>query len=248
MEWNDAAVVLATGKFRESDMWLRIFSQKRGVMTVFAFGGSRSRRRFCGCLDVLNTIHCRVKSSRNGQYMALEEGSLVHGPQKLRHDFNRLGMLMNCVKFLQVFGVCEDGAARVYTFLQEFLQYFEGFTAPHSLFPVLFRLRIAAEQGFAPALKHCSVCKTDFAHGQIVFYMDEGLCCCPHCARKSSAHSVQLSLEVVQLLQRVASLRPEQWNVERLLSHEKSMCFRAVDGFIQYHLGIIWEDGRFRRL
>ncbi len=250
MEWNDSAIVLETGKFRESDLWLRIFSQNRGIMTVFAFGGSRSRRRFCGCLDVLNTIHCRVKSSRNGQYLALEEGTLLRGPQKLRYDLNRLGMVSNCIKFLQIFGIAEDGAAKVFAFVQEMLLLFEESVVPHTLFPVLFRMRIAAEQGFAPAFASCAICETNLSDKESIFYMDEGLCRCKNCVAngKSLAYTMQLPAKVSELLQKVIHLPPSHWGVGGLLPFERSACFRAVDGFVQYHLGIVWEDGRFRRI
>ncbi len=248
MEWNDAAVVLQTGKFRERDMWLRILSQKQGLMTVFAFGGSRSRRRFCGCLDVLNTITCRVKSSRNGQYMALEEGSLVRGPQRLRYDFGRLGMVMNCIKFLESFGIAQDGAAKAYGLLQEMLLLFEEESAPHALLPVLFRLRIASEQGFAPAWHGCAVCGREMT--EIIFHMDEGICRCKSCAApgKSLAYAMQIPAAVLQLLHRVEVLPPSEWSPALLAAQERHACFCAVDGFVQYHLGIRWEDGRFRRM
>ncbi len=248
MEWNDAAVVLQTGKFRERDMWLRIFTQKRGLMTVFAFGGSRSRRRFCGCLDVLNTINCRLKSSRNGQYLAMEEGTLLHGPQKLRYDFARLGMVMNCVKFIEAFGISQDGAASAYALLQEMLLFFEEESTPHALFPVLFRLRIASEQGFAPTWHECAICgkhPTD-----AVFHMDEGICRCKNCPPigKSLAYSIQLPPNVLFLLKKIEFLPPAKWGAETLTANERYACFRAVDGFVQFHLGIKWEDGRFRRV
>ncbi len=250
MEWNDSAIVLQTGRFREADMWLRIFSQKRGLMTVFAFGGSRSRRRFCGCLDVLNTISCRVKSSRGGQYLVLEEGTLQHGPQRLRHDLGRVGMLMNCIKFLEAFGVSQDGAAAGYALLQEFFVLFEGENRPHSLYPVLFRLRMASEQGFAPAWHTCTVCGEALTHRESIFHMDAGSAHCVQCEsrRNSLAYSVHLSAEVLSVLQKVERAPAHEWDIFSLSAQDRQRCFRAIDGFVQFHLGIAWEEGRFRRV
>ncbi len=250
MEWNDSAIVLQTGRFREADMWLRIFSQKRGLMTVFAFGGSRSRRRFCGCLDVLNTITCRVKSCRNGQYLALEEGTLQYGPQKLRRDFARLGMIMNCVKFLEAFGVSQDGAPAGYALLQEIFSLFEEDSLPHSLYPVLFRLRMASEQGFAPAWHSCAVCGEDLLHKESIFHMNEGIAHCAHCEphRRSLAYTVPLTPAVLALLHKVEKAPAREWDVFSLSAKDRQICFRAIDGFVQFHLGIAWEEGRFRRV
>lgn len=56
MEWTDTALVLHVGRFREADLWVRLLAPGQGLVTAFAFGGSKSRRRFTGCLDVFNLI------------------------------------------------------------------------------------------------------------------------------------------------------------------------------------------------
>ena len=89
-EWADHALVLRIGHFRESDLWLKMLCRKHGLLTLFAFGGSRSRRRFCGCLDVLNSLHCRVKASGRGSFLNLEEAVLLGGPQSLRGNWRRM--------------------------------------------------------------------------------------------------------------------------------------------------------------
>ena len=250
MEWNDTAIVLKTGRFREADMWLRLLSPKKGIITVFAFGASRSKRRFLGCLDVLNIISCRVKSCRYGQYLALEESSLQYGAHSLRHDMTRLGMLMNCIHFLEAFGVSQDGAVRGYALLQEMLMFFEKEHLSHNLYPMLFRLRMASEQGFAPHWRSCSVCAKPLVHGGSIFYMNEGITTCLDCkaSLQSRAYSVELSSEALWLLHRVEESQAKDWDVLALSPKDRQLCFRAIDGFIQFHLGIAWEDGRFKRV
>ena len=55
MQWTDEAVVLRIGKFRETDLWVRFLSREKGLVTAFAFGGSRSRRRNrCGSRSQLH--------------------------------------------------------------------------------------------------------------------------------------------------------------------------------------------------
>ena len=69
MDWSDTGFVVAKGLFREADVWLRILFRGHGMQTVFAFGGAHSRRRFVGCLDVMNILTCRVSPSRRGTYL-----------------------------------------------------------------------------------------------------------------------------------------------------------------------------------
>ncbi len=249
MEWNDSAIVLHVGRFREADMWLRLLSRKHGLVTVFAFGGSRSRQRFCGCLDVLNTLTCRVKSSRNGQFLSLEEGILVKGPQNLRKDWARLGMFMNCIRFLETIGITQDATKSAYDLMQDMFSFFENLDAPHTLYPVLFRLRMACEQGFAPAWHVCSMCGQSLAGGDIIFHMDEGISRCVNCSDfRRLSYEIKLPANTLNALHRVESSPPLDWNVNDLSFEERQACFRAIDGFVQYHLGIAWDEGRFKRV
>ena len=56
MDYTDKAIILRVGRFREIDLWVRYLSASHGVQTGFAFGGCKSRRRFCGCFDPLNPV------------------------------------------------------------------------------------------------------------------------------------------------------------------------------------------------
>ena len=109
MEWSDTALVLGVGRFREADLWVRLLTRRHGIVSAFAFGGSRSRKRFCGCLDLFNELQISTRATRNGMYLSLLEGNLIRGPRRLRTDWNRLGMFMNCVRFVEALGVPPDG-------------------------------------------------------------------------------------------------------------------------------------------
>jgi len=78
MEFSEKVLVLRVGTFREADCWVRFFSPTHGLLTAFAFGGRRSRKRFCGCLDQLSLVHFRVSQGRQ-EYLCLQEGTLING-------------------------------------------------------------------------------------------------------------------------------------------------------------------------
>lgn len=247
MEWTDTALVLHVGRFREADMWLRLLSRHRGIFNVFAFGGSRSRKRFCGCLDLLNTVNCRVKTTRNGSYLALQEGVLLQGPQKLRSDYSRLGVVMNCVRFTEALGIGREGGPSAFALLAEVMRLMETEKTTTPLLPLLFRLRLASEQGFAPSFECCAQCGAIIT-GAATFLVNEGEMHCPKCLDRQGAYTVDIPAKGLELL-RTVQLEPlEHWNTEALSLAEKRACARAVDGFVQYHLGIAWENGRFKKV
>lgn len=252
MEWSDTGLVLHVGHFRESDLWLRVLTCQHGLVSVFAFGGSRSRRRFCGCLDVCNELQIRTKSTRNGRYLSLQEGLLLNGPRRLRTDRNRLGMFMNCVRFVETLGVPPDSSPHVFLDLKGLLHLLENAESLFPGLPVFFRLRLASGLGYAPAFSGCAACGRQSLDGAS-FLVPDGILMCASCAiKKDGIHGISFSARALEILQRVQGESPLDWDfcgksggAEE--SGDYRSCVRAIESFVQYHLGIVWENGRFRR-
>ena len=189
-------------------------------------------------------------------YLSLQEGNLIRGPRRLRTDWNRLGMFMNCVRFVEALGVPQDGAAGVFLLLKDTLELLEQSENVQDILPILFRLRLASQQGYAPALTACVSCgKKDFDHAG--FLVSEGTIVCPDCV-SGRGNIVEISGKSLDVLRQVQEVSPLHWHFltsdsseetgEVLLPAERRECARAVDGFVQYHLGLTWDRGRFRRM
>lgn len=271
MEFTERVLVLRIGRFREADLWVRFLSPTRGILSAFAFGGSRSRRRFTGCLDSFNDVLFQVKASRGGMYLALQEGVLMRGPQRLRNDWRRIGLAMNCLKFLEAFGVGPEGAASAHSLFSAMLATLEEETPPSVLLPVFFRARLAFEQGYALSFDHCAQCGTILAHEAVCnFLPPEGFFLCSNCSRGSTARKMPIHRETLDALAQVLEYTgfgaagaagsgpdnggaPEaraRWNDGAVVSLSplgRKEFARAVDSFIHYHVGLYWENGRFLR-
>ena len=250
-EWLDEAVVLRMGHFREADLWLRLLCRGRGALTLFAFGASRSRRRFCGCLDVFNTLHCRVRVSSRGDFLNLEEAALLRGPRGLRADWRRMGLATNCLRFLEALGVDGEGAPESFALLEDLREMLEEGRAVPQLLALFFRLRLAGALGFAPNLGRCGVCGAEVGE-KASFVVDEGLLLCPSCraarALAETRYCVDISRRGLDVLRAVQQSFPSAWPAEALPAAERRACARLIDGFVQYHLGLAWENGYFRRV
>lgn len=248
-EWADHALVLRMGHFREADLWLKMLCRKHGLLTLFAFGGSRSRRRFCGCLDVFNSLHCRVKSSGQGSFLNLEEAVLIAGPQDLRRDWQRMGLAANCLRFVEALGVADDVADEAFALVEDLRRTLEEANSLPLLLPLFFRLRFAGTIGFAPNLGNCGLCGATLASSSL-FVVDEGQLWCPSCRAVAgyTPYGVELSAAGIDLLRHVQQEFPSGWQVEELPPAERRSCARVIDGFVQYHLGLAWEGGYFRRV
>lgn len=211
MEFSEQVLIVRTGRFREADLWVRFLSPTRGLLTAFAFGGCRSRKRFCGCLDLFNRSLLRVKSTRGGQYLSIQEGTLLRGPDRLRRDWPRFGAAVNCLKFLEALGCGPEGAAATHQLVEGVLELLEGGGPVPDMLPVLFRLRLAAEQGYAPRLDSCATCGADLTHvAGAAFLVQEGAAQCDACLPLPGPR-VRVEREALDVLRFVQDNSPLLW-------------------------------------
>ena len=246
VEWNDTGIVIAKGLFKEADLWLRILFREHGLATAFAFGGARSRRRFVGCLDVMNLIAARVKQPRENAYLGLEEAQLLRGPRRRREDPKRAGMAANCIKFLDALGLPEGSAGEGFALADEMLARLELPEPPGFLFPYSFRLRLAGLLGYAPDFETCADCGAVPA-GPAVFYPRDGRVLCPACAGRRREAGVALSRAGLDVLAIVQQNYPLSWPADDLPAAERRKLAQAIDGFVEFYLGYTWDRGRFSR-
>ena len=248
MEFSEQVLILRVGKFKEADLWVRFLSPTHGLLTAFAFGGSRSRRRFIGCLDIFNEVSVKVISSGRGAYLALTEGVLVKGLSRLRTDSARLGVAANCAAFLQSFGVGPEGAGTAHFLLQQTLQLLEENDVLPDSVPFFFRARLVFDQGYALQTGYCSSCGKKLHEDTVCFFVREGRFACRSCSLVQSGQRLFLRQPTLETLAQLHMLPPVSWGELQLPASEAKECVRAIDGFIQYHIGITWNNGRFVRL
>jgi DNA repair protein RecO (recombination protein O) len=269
MEFTERALVLRAGRFRENDVWLKLFCAGRGVLTAFAFGGSRSRRRFCGCLDALTLVDFRIGQSGRGRYLALREGVLRHAFPDLRCNPRKLGLAAHCLKFVEALP-CEPGMARpVFDLLLETLATLEAGAAGAELLPLLFKAKLTFEQGLKPDLSLCVRCgQPAFAHGhgphgadgpaacraedmgsgadgRYAFSVERGGLVCSHCG---DPQAESLCAGSVRVLEWIGQSRPADWPRLTLEPEMRRELGRLVDRFVAWHLGLRWENGAYRKI
>lgn len=249
MESTENALVLKVGRFREVDAWVRLFSPAKGVFNAFAFGGSVSRRRFMGCLDPFNVVAFKVKTDAAKGYSHLLEGSLITSHPRLRQDQHRLGMAVNCVKFLEAAHLGPSGSSGAFSLLLETLA---ALDAPEELspsMPLFFRARMAFDQGFRPDLYACARCGADLRQGVPAWFLvEQGKLYCGECRHFGKGLTTVLGPESLDVLRAVAELPPGRWAAMRPSGQTRMECSRALDLFVERHVGLTWDHGSFRRI
>lgn len=249
-EWKGAAHILRFGNFGESHVWLRLLLADRGVATAFAFGGARSLRRFCGCLDTFNELSCRISVSERRDFTVLEEATLVNAPRRLRRDWRRMGVAANCLSFTEALAVGREGSRECFALVSDLREYLENAREISSFLPLFFRLRLASALGYAPGFSAC-VCGAVLSEGGF-FLSHEGRVFCPDCTRGKrfveKRHSFWLSPGAIALASACEGVPVSAMPLLEAGGDCLRQCGRAINDFVEYQMGLAWENGRFRRI
>lgn len=247
MEFSEKVIVLKVGVFREADCWVRFMSPSKGVMTGFAFGGKRSRRRFSGCLEPLSQVLFHARTGHRGEYLCLQEGSLCNRFSRLKGNLQVLGMVSNCLRFFEALHAGTQGVSSAHDMLLETLHAADRSETLSDIFPLLFRAKLTFSQGYAPNLGWCAGCGTPLAGREHMFFqMQDGMAYCRKC-RPASGWNMTLSPASSAFLTRLTMADPMDWVHWSLGGDAREECFRFVDAFVQCHLDLVCEGDRFLR-
>ncbi|MCF8085502.1 MAG: DNA repair protein RecO [Desulfohalobiaceae bacterium] len=245
-EFSQEVVILKAGRFREADLWLRFFTPDRGVMTAFAFGGLRSRRRFSGCLEPLSRVLFKIARQRASGYYFLREGSLLDRFGDLHRHSSRLGMAVNCAKFVEAAHIGAEGSDRVYGLLLQTLTLLNEAEEVSENLPLYFRGRLTAEYGYRPDFGGCAVCGTPASHLERgAFSLARGAFTCAGCGFLRDARV--LPGMALAHLDRILSSNPAEWGLSgSVQGRSLQQACLLLEKFVEYHMGLVWESGRFR--
>ncbi len=248
MERTEQTLILKTGRVKENDLWLKLFSPQRGTFTAFAFGGLRSRRRFCGCLDVFNHVLFSIRSPGNGKYLQLLEGSLINGYPSLRRDPSKLGAAVNCLQFFDAVHIGPEGAHIAFELMLNTLDVIDRECSTPTMLPVLFRLKVLMQQGVFPLTTTCSICHRPHdlaAQGPIRIHSAEGSVLCASCSEGENGDYICVDPWTLDIIAAVAMTEPSAWAGLIVPEESARELDTVIDRFVGRHLGLSWKGGRF---
>ncbi len=248
MEQTEKVLVLRVGRFRETDMWVSYLSPSQGVTRAFAFGGSRSRRRFVGCLDALNLViftHDTTVKAHQGK--KLLEGSLVHGFPGLRANRNALAAAGHCLKFVEAVQIGPQGSRKAFDLTLSTLYGLEDQTLAPAAAPLLFKTRTTYDHGYAPEIGECISCGLPLDQiPEPWFLVDKGRVACPNC-RPTDSPLFKTSAGALRTLDWIGRSDPKDWPRLAIKPDIHQQCGQVLDAYVAWHFGLVWEDGWFRK-
>ncbi|RQD65578.1 DNA repair protein RecO [Desulfonatronovibrio magnus] len=236
MYFAEKVLITRTGKFKEYDLWVRFLTPQRGVLTGFAFGGCRSRRRFCGCLDPLNLVLFKVNSSPGNKYLTLEEGSLICGYPELKKNQAKLGMAVNSLRFVQKICLEGDDSAQLYNLTIDYLQTLEDIPEAPVFLPLLFRAKACFIHGFGPSIDSCRDCGKQLINIADPFFLyAQGRMACPGCMSKAY-RGIKVRRDSLLFMNRLRETRPYEWAQWSLSNDLLKDCYQIVEALVGFHI------------
>lgn len=252
MNATEKALVLKVGRFREADCWVKLLTPTRGVFNAFAFGGSRSRRRFVGCLDALSHVLFTIGTNKSGSYTVLEEGSLLHNFPDVRKDSAKIGLAANCIKFIEAVEIEPSEARPVYTLLLETLRMLDAGGGNSDFVPWLFRAKLAFEMGYRPDFLSCGTCgKSVVAESVSQFGVEKGQVACQAClsnGKPLEGLARPISSGVLRALDWIQQSQPGDWAKVSMDREVRRQTSQLVELFVAYHLGLSWDNGMYKKV
>ena len=117
----------------------------------------------------------------------------------LKRNSARLGMAVNCALFFSALSQEGLGGDESYKLLVRVFQVLNSVREAGDLFPLLFRARLAHEQGYFPRSNQCVHCGTDLAAEQkFFFWPQDGRLYCPACSHFQGLSFSSLVLPFLQ--------------------------------------------------
>ena len=161
------ALVISTLDYGESDRIVRLLTPN-GKLEAFAHGARRSKRRFAGALDTLQTIRVELAQRSAHTRLVTLRSAVVERPRLgLRSELERIALGAYCAELCYAVASADEETG-VYDQLTELLNRLESGPATTAMRRV-FELRLLPVLGYAPDLSGCVVCGASDAPAQVDF-------------------------------------------------------------------------------
>jgi DNA repair protein RecO (recombination protein O) len=232
------AILLRRVDFGDNDLILTFFSQTRGKISLIAKSARKSRKRFCGALDLFSVFDL-VCSSGRGRLPVLQETSIKHPFCRIRSDFKKTAYACYFVEIINNWMEPDVSQPRVFDLLYQVLERLDRSDLPDELLSIVFQMTLMIISGFSPNFSTCCHCHADMDclnTRRIGINFAKGGLICSACNAAVSP-MITLSRGTIKQLQWMGC---GNWNkIARARFSDQSIqeSLGFLEAFVPYHLG-----------
>lgn len=221
------ALLVRSVDYREYDRIVTLMTFDLGKIGAIAYGARRSKRRFQGALQPLQTIRVVLKTKRNRELYELVEAEVVESYRSIPGDSKRYAFATYVLELAREVTPADEADSGMVEVLVKFLGLLDACGAdPNVIASAL--INILSHAGFAPALDHCASCGREAPRGKAAhFEMTRGIVC-------ASCGGGGL---VVSGIVREALIAAARWESPKCPVGELSTAVRHICDFAHEHAG-----------
>lgn len=232
------AILLRRVDFGEDDLILTVFSLTRGKISLIAKSARKSRKRFCGLLDLFSACDM-VCSTGRGRLPVLQEATLRHPFSRIRSDFKKTAYASYFAEILNNWMEPDVAQPRTFDLLYQVLDRLDRSDLQDELLSIVFQMTLMIISGFSPNFSTCCLCHTemDCLNGcRIGINFARGGVICSACNRAVSP-MVYLSRGTIRQLQWMGCGDWSKIARARLSAQSIQESLGFLEAFVPYHLG-----------
>jgi DNA repair protein RecO (recombination protein O) len=232
------AILLRRVDFGDSDLILTFLSLTRGKISLIAKSARKSRKRFCGTLDLFSAFEL-VCSTGRGRLPVLQESTITHPFCHIRSDFKKTAYASYFVEIINNWMEPDVAQPHAFDLLYQVLDRLDRSDLPDETLSIVFQMTLLMICGFSPNFSTCCRCHTDMdcLNGRrIGINFARGGLLCAACNAAVSP-MITLSRGTIKQLQWMGC---GNWNkIARARFSARSIqeSLGFLEAFVPYHLG-----------
>ncbi len=230
MEKKTKAIILKTLPYDESDLIVKFFSEKFGLINGLAKGAKRSQRRFPGTLALFSIVEFLVRK-RESLYL-LKEASQIFVPQNVTKDLKSFYSLTFASELISRLIGENEPQREIFHILSSFIKLLDkNFLFSYLL---IFEILFLKYAGYIPDFERCVGCKSK----ENLFYFSPSLggVLCNLC-KDRDRFFVPISKGALESVKFVKKIGEKAFYRVSFGSEIEAELFRIFNEFLEYHFG-----------
>jgi len=232
------AILLRRVDFGESDLILTVFSLTRGKISLIAKSARKSRKRFCGALDLFTACEM-VCSTGKGRLPVLQEATVSHPFSQIRSHFKKTAYASYFAEIINNWMEPDVAQPRTFELLYQVLDRLDRSEMPDELLSIVFQMTLMIISGFSPNFTTCCQCHTEtdcLNECRIGIHFAKGGMICSAC-NADAPPTVYLSRGTIKQLQWMGCGNWKKIARARFSDQSIQESLGFLEAFVPFHLG-----------
>ncbi len=238
ISFTTPAILLKRVDFGDDDLILTVLSPTCGKISLMAKSAKKSRKRFCGALDLFSVSQL-VYTIGKGRLPILQEASVQNPFSQIRAHFEKTAYACYFAEIVNNWMEPDTAQPRIFELLVEVLDRLDRSDLPDDLLSIAFQMALMIVSGFSPNFSTCCTCHTDLEklkECRIGISFPKGGLLCSSCNTTGSP-VIHLSRGTIKQLQWMGCCNWNKIARARLSNQSIQESLGFLEAFVPYHLG-----------